>query len=72
MKEGVKMLLMYDDNVSEINLPYKLAQITSIKVNGNFGNAKLLYLTSTSVFNKQIFRAQPDHDLVHRHEVCVV
>ncbi|KYQ48945.1 hypothetical protein ALC60_12000 [Trachymyrmex zeteki] len=32
MKEGVKMLLMYDDNVSEINLPYKLAQITSIKI----------------------------------------
>jgi len=33
MKEGGKMLPMYDDKViSEINLPYKLAQLTSIQV----------------------------------------
>ncbi|KAG5320665.1 ZN782 protein, partial [Pseudoatta argentina] len=32
MKDSCKMLSMYDDNISEINLPYKLAQITSIKI----------------------------------------
>ncbi|XP_012522538.1 zinc finger protein 665 [Monomorium pharaonis] len=33
MKEGGKMLPMYDDNIiSKINLPYKLAQLTSIQI----------------------------------------
>jgi len=32
MKEGGKMLPMYDDKISKINLPYKLAQLTSIQV----------------------------------------
>lgn len=34
MKEGDKMLPMYDDKgTSKINLPYKLAELTSIQVN---------------------------------------
>lgn len=32
MKEGGKMLPMYDDKTSKINLPYKLAEITSIHI----------------------------------------
>ncbi|KAL0108281.1 hypothetical protein PUN28_015077 [Cardiocondyla obscurior] len=33
MKEGGKMLPMYDDNIiSKINLPYKLSQLTSIQI----------------------------------------
>lgn len=63
MKEGGKMLPMYDDKViSKINLPYKLAQLTSIQVLvnivfccaiicvRNYENVKFLRITLTSVF----------------------
>lgn len=36
MKEGGKMLSMYDKTTSKINLSYKLAELTSIQVNRLF------------------------------------
>jgi len=37
MKEGGKMLPMYDEKINNnINLPYKLAELTSIQVNKFF------------------------------------
>jgi len=64
MKEGGKMLSMYDEKIN--NLPYKLAELTSIQVNKSFVcfrishhfiscNNYLGRRIQNSIFNLQIF-----------------